>query len=56
MVIYVLIDYEHDVYGVYYSEEDAYDAARKAISAEGFAGDELDDELCDWSVVARALV
>jgi hypothetical protein len=56
MDVFILEDYDSEVYGVYYSEKDAMDAARKQMKAEGVDdANDMDIALSDWVVVGTTL-
>jgi hypothetical protein len=54
--VFVLIDYDHKVYGVYLSETEAWDHARNELKNEGVPADELTTYLEDWSVTESSIL
>ena len=53
--VYVLLDYESDVYGVYSSEKSAWEAAEYQLKLEGIDPDTMEDHLEDWRVLSEVV-
>ena len=51
MKVFVLVDYGHETYGVYSSEEGAWDAAKLELKSQGIEDEnDLDSLLEEWNV------
>ena len=54
--VFILTPHESEVYGVYNSEELAWDYARKQVISEGYGADiNPDGSVDDWFVVEAVL-
>jgi hypothetical protein len=51
MKVFVLVDYDHETYGVYSSEEKAWGAAAAELKSEGIDdANDIDDLLEEWNL------
>jgi hypothetical protein len=51
MKVFVLVDYDHENYGVYSSEEKAWDAAAAEVKSMGIYDDnDIDHLLEEWNL------
>jgi RNase H-fold protein (predicted Holliday junction resolvase) len=51
MKVFVLVDYDHETYGVYSSEEKAWSAAAENLKSEGvYDADDIDHLLEEWNL------
>ena len=51
MELFVLVDYEHEVFGAYTSEEKAWEDCALFLLEEGVPDEELVDGMNEWQVV-----